>query len=42
MKVRTKLKVGTVCDDVGALLEGFAVEVKDRWDELPGWLTWPW
>ena len=34
MKVKTKVKVGTVLDDIAAL-------VSDWWDDLPEWLTWP-
>lgn len=42
MEVRTDLKAGTVWDDVVAMADDFTASVKNWWDDLPDWLTWPW
>jgi hypothetical protein len=42
MRVKTKVKSGKIVDSAKAAVQKTAGSLKNTWDKLPNWLTWPW
>ena len=42
MRVKTKVKSGTIVDRARTAVDSAAGTLKKGWDKLPKLLTWPW
>ena len=42
MRVKTNLKAGNIFDSAADAYKKVSSKVKQGWDKLPNWLTWPW